>query len=347
MAISYVGHLTGNGGANPSWFGNGPISFDPYTPTAGNAILVLAADLIGTGKTLAVTSTIGSYALVTPPGDAGLNAQTLGAFSSFGVAATAQTVTVNSSPTGDFLNIFGFEFSGAQSVSATITGASSSSTTTGSIIGSAQVVPTGSMLFALCFDQTQTINHPPVIDNGTAAYTNFAYALGVTFSGTGSSITPLFTPAGAAATNYAIVQILLSPLNLVAGVGSYAFTGENATLLPIQNLVAAAGSYAIAGNTVNLVPALTPLVLLANAGSYNYVGAPSVAGYSFSSAAGSYSLSGENVMLMTITQLALAASSGIYRIVGIAQTLGPAPVLTTVPNIVGLTEPQINTVLAS
>jgi hypothetical protein len=141
-----------------------------------------------------------------------LNSGTIAAFSSLNVPATSQVVTANSSPGGDFLTLFGFEFSGvgAGSVSVMLSTASSSSTTVGSIVGSPVVVPTGSMLFALCFDTTNAIGHSPVLDNGSSVYTNFFDALGVTFAGSGSSVTPLFTPYAATATNYSIIQFLLN-----------------------------------------------------------------------------------------------------------------------------------------
>jgi hypothetical protein len=165
--------------------------------------------------------------VASPPGAASVNSETFAVFSSCNVPATSQTITVDSSPTGDFLNAFGFEFGGVGNLAITITGASSNSTATGSIVGQPVTVPVGSVLFALCFEPSHTIGTPPVVDNGTAAYTNYFNTFGVTFGGTGTSITPLFTASGTAATTYVIAQMLFSPPGtaVVAGSGGGNISG--------------------------------------------------------------------------------------------------------------------------
>jgi hypothetical protein len=209
MAIAYVGTGSPSTGSIWYWYGNGPQFASSYLPVNGNTMLAVACNRIGTGKTVVLTSTVGTYTnLVTANGSAVTGAM----FDSINVPNSAQVLTVDSSPTGDFTVAEAWEFSGVNSASGTISNASSSSTTIGAIAGQAVVVPTGSLLYAVCMDTTQSILNSPVLDNGSSVYDNGYDTLGVTFAGAGSSITPLWTPRAATATNYIIYQFLLNPL---------------------------------------------------------------------------------------------------------------------------------------
>lgn len=296
MAIAYVGTGTASAGSIWYWFGNGPQSASAYTPSATNTMLAIAKDAIGTGKTPVLSSTVGSYTTLATGNGTGVTGS---AFDSINVPNSAQVLTVDSSPTGDFMLAEAWEFSGVGSATATVSTASSSSTSVGAISGQAVVVPTGSMLYAVCMDTTQVIGNSPVLDvanGGTSVYDNSFDTLGITFAGSGASITPLFTARAATATNYLIFQFLLNPpvagFSLSAAGGSYAINGQAVSFsanTAIPNLLAATGTYnlsfagsssdfdlvaltglfAYAGYTAQLVPVISPVSLTAAMGSYS------------------------------------------------------------------------------
>lgn len=210
MAIAYVNNVGYINGAAPQ-------SSSPYTPGGGNSILAVISNRAGTGRTSSVTSTVGSYGLLSSAN--GLDSTTTFAFSSIAVPASAQTITANSTPTGDFVIMMPWEFSGVGSASAASpTTASSSSTTTNVISGAASpTVPVGSALFAVCIDTTRAIGNNAIADAAASSvYTNGFDTVGEVYTGAGASITPKFTPSAATATNYSIIQFLLSPTVVAA-----------------------------------------------------------------------------------------------------------------------------------
>lgn len=294
MAIIYVG--TGSGaGSIFFWAGTSPQSASSYTPAVNNTLLAVVSDRSGITQTPILTSSVGSYTKLATTGQAS-NATT-SAFSSIGVPNTAQVLTADSSPTGDYVEGIGWEFSGVGAVTATVTNASSSSTAVGAISGSAVIVPSGSVLFVLFLDVTESIGSNPVLDTGSQVYVDSFHSLGVTYTGTGASITPAATPAGATATNYAVVQFLLSPATTTLSPApiDYAISLQSVSL--ITQLPAATISYGINLQPVTLTAPVFAATLFANALAYDITLAPSRADFSVPSAALSYQITLQNATL--------------------------------------------------
>jgi hypothetical protein len=192
----------------------------------------------------------------------------------------------------------------------------------GAITGAPQVVPTGGVLVAFCYDSTGNVSTPVIV--GTAGTQRLQVTGSMNppcsvlqeYAGSGSSVTPTFTVSGtgAGSENYTVIQVLLSPISttVTAGAGVYSYTGIAAGLQ---------------------LTAFTPL-LLANSGTYNYNGAPAVSDQSVSFAFGSYAYTGESVNLSELLA-GFSAAHGSYAITGIAQLLSPG-IGVPMPNFIGM-----------
>lgn len=96
---------------------------------------------------------------------------------------------------------------------------------------------------------------------------------------------------------------------LTAQSGSYAISGQQATLLRHRNLTANTGTYNITGQFVNITYSSTAAV------------------YTLTAQAGSYSITGSSITLLK--SKLLSASSGSYSIAGNSATISKNRVLTT------------------
>ncbi len=215
MAIAYVANRVA--GAN----GTAPQTSGAYTPGAGGALIAAISDRSGTGKTTTLTATVGSFTQLSSAN--GLNTTTNSLWDSLNAAASSRTNTFDSSPTGDFLILWVWEFSGVGSVNnVSQLNTSSSSTTSNSISGSAVTVPTGSILIAACLDTTRAIGNNAIADAGaTSDYQSGFDMVLEHYAGAGASITPHFTPRAATATNYTVFQAILAPPVIVSAADYY------------------------------------------------------------------------------------------------------------------------------
>lgn len=84
-----------------------------------------------------------------------------------------------------------------------------------------------------------------------------------------------------------------------AEVGSFSYTGQDATLTPARNLNAEVGSFAYTGQDATLTKTAAPKELNAEAGSFSYSGQDATLNrtYSFNAEAGSFSYTGQDATL--------------------------------------------------
>jgi hypothetical protein len=180
-----------------------------FTPTSGNALVAfcygsgtLSYSGSGTGTWTAIFQTNDSFG---SPHGCGDNPTCGGG---------SQTITVHQTAS---TTVFGwaFEYSGAGSFSGTSNETDVPGTTSGAIKGTSVVVPTGSVLLALCADITGTggssISSPSGTNRGAATIGAVTYCV-TEYAGTGAAIQPTFTDINNGGTDdYFITQILLSP----------------------------------------------------------------------------------------------------------------------------------------
>ena len=105
---------------------------------------------------------------------------------------------------------------------------------------------------------------------------------------------------------------------LTCSAGSYALTGNNATLTVNRTISATAGSYALAGNAATLSVARH---LAADAGAYGFTGLPIlvVDGHKMIATSGTYNLTGYDASFTLVKAFSLGA--GTYTFVGKDATL--------------------------
>src|SRR5579863_8509783 len=119
-----------------------------FTPTAADQLLGFGVNGGGTG--LAVTfSGTGTYSALTSALNDSANGNTLQVWDNASCSGGSQTMT-NTGATGNPMWLFGFEYSGAASLSASQLLTNTPGVGTGAILGSSITVPTGSILLALC-----------------------------------------------------------------------------------------------------------------------------------------------------------------------------------------------------
>lgn len=114
---------------------------------------------------------------------------------------------------------------------------------------------------------------------------------------------------------------------LTAQSGSYAVSGQQATLLRHRNLTASSGTYNITGQSVNITysPTAAVYTLTAQAGSYTLTGiaATLLKSKLLSTSSGSYSTTGNSATISK--NRVLTATSGSYTITGRSATLTYVP----------------------
>jgi hypothetical protein len=124
-------------------------------------------------------------------------------------------------------------------------------------------------------------------------------------------------------TSYTFDGGVANGYTLSAAAGIFALTGEAVTFTAPATLTAATGFFSLTGEAAQLAPGnLSAYTLLANAGIFNLLGAPSVSNLQLDSAAGVFGLVGEAAQLgQGITALTLAAAAGVFSLDGIAANL--------------------------
>ncbi len=205
MAIAFDQEITGTAGTQ----GNSPLSSPSFTPAAaGEVALVCALDQTQNGTaTMTITGTGGSFTNINF--DYSGSASTSQAYC-LALSGAAQTVTAADS--GAYVLLVGILYSGVGSLTTSHVVRTAPGTGTGAITGNSVVVPTGSVLIAICIDTGD--NSTIVNANGTLRGGGNGSAFYVTteFDGTGVAVTPEFTDATNGATDlYIVVQFLLSP----------------------------------------------------------------------------------------------------------------------------------------
>lgn len=204
MAVAFSANVTAWGALT-----GGPQSSGSFTPTASTSIFVGVLDGAGTGRTLAYSGSVN-----TPTAKIVLNdptdGNTLGLAEVLSALGGSQTLTVNSSPSGDGVSGYAIIYSGV----ATTTYNSHETTGSTTPIGVATVVPAGSFLVGLCIGIGAGAGIPAGQANGGVTPTDrqtgtngtvFAWSEWV---GTGGSITPTWSGAS---NDWAVLQVVLTP----------------------------------------------------------------------------------------------------------------------------------------
>ena len=111
---------------------------------------------------------------------------------------------------------------------------------------------------------------------------------------------------------------VVTAYKLTCSAGSYALSGNNATLTVNRKISAATGSYALAGNAATLAVAR---YLTADAGAYGFTGSPIlvVDGHKMIASSGTYNLTGYDANF-TLSK-AFSLGTGTYNFVGKDATL--------------------------
>lgn len=195
------------------WSGASPATSGSFTPV-GNAIIVCAFD----GATNNATTFSGSLSTWTSFATRSGPRYNVGG--SVPVTAGAQTCTATAT-TGQF-HVFGIDYSGVQSATASIPVLNTTpGTGVGAILGVSVTVPTGSVLIAHIIDTSgnsaATLNSPSGTSRGGGSSQdgNFNFAW-TEYAGAGANIQPSFTDNVAGATHsYVVGQALLSPIVVV------------------------------------------------------------------------------------------------------------------------------------
>lgn len=307
--------------ANPSggafFYTTSPQTSQSFTPGAGDALIAFGLSPAGASPITGVTGT-GTYSLIGST-DVDSGGNYLGLYANSSASAGSQTAMIAGV---DRVGMLLCDCSNVGSIASPVyTNNDSPGTGAGAVTGSPVVVPTGGMLLALCYNSTTNVT--TAVITGTAGTSQLNQTGGnppslalQSYAGAGSSVTPAFTISGAGAgtESYTVIQVLLSPISttVTASAGVYSYTGIAAGLQ---------------------LTAFTPL-LLANSGTYNYIGAPSVSDQSVSFAFGSYVYTGESVNLSELLA-GFSAAYGSYAITGIPQLLSPG-IGVPMPNFIGM-----------
>lgn len=208
MTITYVQTIT------PWTASTNPAASGSFTPAAGDAILVAGVDYTNGSETMSFTGT-GTYSLLTPPGSfTDNNGNSLGIGANSSASSGAQTTSVASSGFGND-EMFGFaiEYAGVSSIGGNENLVEAPGTGTGAITGVATLVPTGSILVALCI-AVGGVSTAPTTTGTSRGSGSVGSTVGYCFAewaGSGGSITPAFTaPSGGGSGHYDVMQWLLS-----------------------------------------------------------------------------------------------------------------------------------------
>lgn len=216
MAVAFV---TNTG--NPS--GTSPFTTGSFSVTAGNAEIVFFDDYAASGRTLTMSGTGGTYTIANPPGSLS-DTHTLAVFSCLSDSGGSQTATMTSSTVGDGVSGRFFEYSGVVTVSGNGNHQTNPGTGAGAVVGVATTVPTGSVLVALCQDQTNGSNTITSVGGGTDRANGTTWRV-TEYAGSGGSITPSFTVATGTG-HFAVLQLLLSPSAPASNNDFFAFMGR-------------------------------------------------------------------------------------------------------------------------
>jgi hypothetical protein len=205
MSIAFVQRLFYNVGGTP------PFTTGSVTPNSGDYLSFLNLTGDGTSANLQLTSSAGgtytsrltfndlsnrSWALIDNPSCVG----------------GAQTFTATETFTS-FVGVgYAFEYSGVGSVSNYAhTDNNNPGLGAGAIVGASIVVPTGSVLVALCFEETssETISNTAGNSRDSVVF-NPSFRL-ADYAGAGSAIQPAFTTSANGTLEYQVWQFILNP----------------------------------------------------------------------------------------------------------------------------------------
>lgn len=195
MAVAFVSQITPWTSASPSASGS-------FTPTAGNCLAGYIVDGSANSRTLSMSGT-GTYLATGTVGNFNdTNNDTHAAWSNLSCSAGAQTATV-SGTIADTMIGWLWQYSGVTSIDT-----SSAVVRTGATInGTAVIVATGDMLFAVCVNVTGS--NPTFTTTGTARGNaqvgGIIKYVAAEYAGSGGSVTPSFgtTISG---DNYVVMQ---------------------------------------------------------------------------------------------------------------------------------------------
>lgn len=188
--------------------GSAPIVSGAFTPNAAGDALFVAAINTSSNNTQSFSGASSYTVLETSinPGTA------VGA--SVSCVGGSQTMTADATG-GGTLHCFPIEYSGVGS--ATSPAAQflvNPGTGSGAILGTSQLVPSGSVLAALCFNfdtGTNTISSPSGTNRGNGlSGDNFEYCW-TEYAGAGANIQPSFTSADGGTQRFVVFQILMTP----------------------------------------------------------------------------------------------------------------------------------------
>lgn len=208
MAIVYQKRLLYDVGGTPPWTSG---SVTPNNTGNYFGFVNLTAD--GANENIQMTSSAGgtytSQAQFNDPTPA-----TWAYINCLACAAGAQTFTVTENSSGFVAIYYGFEYSGIASVSnCFITNNVAPGTGAGAILGVSVLVPTNSLLIAVCMEpiNSETITAAAGTSRDSSVFNpSFIH---VDYAGTGASIQPTFTTSAnaGAGTNYLVFQIIAAP----------------------------------------------------------------------------------------------------------------------------------------
>lgn len=206
MAIAFSQNVTPWGG-----LGAGPQASGAFTPASGSTILVPMLDASGSARTLAYSGSINTPTAKISVNDV-TNGNTIGMAEVLSATTGSQTITVNSTPTGDSVSGYAIVYTGVSSTGSYTSKPNPAATT---VTGNAITVPAGSVLVGFCTDNTGAlVSFTGQVSGGVTPTDRQMTNNGVVFYaisewvGTGTSITPTWT---ASATSDAIVvQVLLT-----------------------------------------------------------------------------------------------------------------------------------------
>lgn len=203
MAVAFRQSITAWGG-----LGSGPQSSGAFTPTATDTLVVGLFDAAATGRTLVYSGSVNTPTAKIVFNDS-VDGNTLGLAEVLSCLGGSQTLTVNSTPSGDGVGGWAIAYSGVSSTAYT----SNQSVTTTAPVGNAVAVPAGSALLAFCFNTTAAAGALVGQVSGSVTPTDrqtgtngTLYAVSE-WVGTGSTVTPTWSaPSG----DYVVLQVLLS-----------------------------------------------------------------------------------------------------------------------------------------
>jgi hypothetical protein len=206
MSVTFTQNITAWGDT-----AGGPQSSAAFTPTVGNAILVAMADVTNNGRTLVYSGSVNTPLAREVVQDT-TNGNTLGLAQILPALGGSQTLTVNSSPTGDEVSGYAIEYGGVGSIVVNSNGPIIGSTTPA---GDATVVPPGCTLVGILIQTHFVTGSAAGAASGGITNTDRQTGFNSTvfaiseWANTGSSnatVTPNWT---AVSSNYVVLQALL------------------------------------------------------------------------------------------------------------------------------------------